>query len=632
MALNTNLVSYWKLDESSGNASDSVGSNTLTNNNTVTYSAGKINNGADFVAASSQSLSCTFGTDPDTYNSGMTISCWTYVTSNQNGVPFVWFDESGSWGGIYVQMQNGKYEIRFGSGSTSYVLDSGFTTITNQWVHLAMTHNTTYNKVYVNGVEVASQAAQTLANTSTNFRIGRDNASNYLNGKVDEVGIWSSALSADEVSQLANSGRGNAYPFTATPSLYGGVAYYKLDESSGNASDSVGSNTLTNTSTTYAAGKINNGAVFDGSTSKLIKTSASGVSRTGTDEISVSVWVNPSRTSGQYQQLVCNRDATLNWALYMHTTGGEVSFHGSAQNKGTYVPTTSVWTHIVATVDSSSNLKIYANGTLIDTITSFAYGSTTSAIGVGQISNGGEALLGSLDEAGIWNRALTADEITTLYNGGSGNQYPFLITPTISVSDSLTTTESITRSLALTGVSVSESITITESVSRLLSSNISTSETITLTENITDSMSSRISVSEAMTVTDAPTVGAPAVSFSPSMIELMSITEGVTVNVGLLGNISVSDSITTTESKTVQTIMGMSISETVTVSEDVTARMNMNTNVFDLVVMTENYSGTGVLNLQTFESVNITESITPESFRFSPDIQGKIVGTLIKSV
>ena len=38
-ALTDNLVSYWKFDESSGNTTDSVGSNNLTNNNSVGFSA-----------------------------------------------------------------------------------------------------------------------------------------------------------------------------------------------------------------------------------------------------------------------------------------------------------------------------------------------------------------------------------------------------------------------------------------------------------------------------------------------------------------------------------------------------------------------------------------------------------------
>lgn len=51
MSLSTNLISYWKLDETSGNAVDSVGSNTLTNNNSVSFSTALINNGANFGTA-----------------------------------------------------------------------------------------------------------------------------------------------------------------------------------------------------------------------------------------------------------------------------------------------------------------------------------------------------------------------------------------------------------------------------------------------------------------------------------------------------------------------------------------------------------------------------------------------------
>ena len=46
-SLTTNLISYWKLDETSGTRVDSVGNNDLTDNNTVLYGAGKQGNGAD---------------------------------------------------------------------------------------------------------------------------------------------------------------------------------------------------------------------------------------------------------------------------------------------------------------------------------------------------------------------------------------------------------------------------------------------------------------------------------------------------------------------------------------------------------------------------------------------------------
>src|SRR3989344_3474903 len=73
-------TSYWKYDESSGVASDSTGSNTLTNNNTITYSAGKTNNASNLVAANSQWFSIANGTwsnlDPTT---SFSLSFWLKV-------------------------------------------------------------------------------------------------------------------------------------------------------------------------------------------------------------------------------------------------------------------------------------------------------------------------------------------------------------------------------------------------------------------------------------------------------------------------------------------------------------------------------------------------------------------------
>jgi hypothetical protein len=82
ISLTTNLVSYWKLDESSGNAVDSVGSNTLTNTNTVTYSSGVINNGANFVEASSQKLSITDASQSGLdFTGNMTLAGWVKFTA-----------------------------------------------------------------------------------------------------------------------------------------------------------------------------------------------------------------------------------------------------------------------------------------------------------------------------------------------------------------------------------------------------------------------------------------------------------------------------------------------------------------------------------------------------------------------
>lgn len=164
----------------------------------ITYVQGKFGQCAKFNGTSSR-ITNTFFADPDTYNSGLTISGWTYVDTNQNGKMFWHFVENGAWGAIYAQMQSGKYEVRFGSGSVGFVLDSGVSTKLGKWVHICMTHDTSNNIVYIDGRRANSQTSQTLANTSTTLYFGYDSASAYLNGMIDEVIIESRAWTAKEV-------------------------------------------------------------------------------------------------------------------------------------------------------------------------------------------------------------------------------------------------------------------------------------------------------------------------------------------------------------------------------------------------------------------------------------------------
>src|SRR3990172_6871113 len=87
MALIDNLVSYWKLDESSDGSSpvtraDSAGSNTLSDGNTTPSAAAKISNGANFRAASSEYLYKTAFSGLNFGTGDFSISSWVYFTAN----------------------------------------------------------------------------------------------------------------------------------------------------------------------------------------------------------------------------------------------------------------------------------------------------------------------------------------------------------------------------------------------------------------------------------------------------------------------------------------------------------------------------------------------------------------------
>lgn len=74
------------------------------------------------------------------------------------------------------------------------------------------------------------------------------------------------------------------------------------------------------------------------------------------------------------------------------------------------------WRTVIYTHDANS-IKVYFDGMLIDSIGSpGVYNSNSLDITVGMRGNGWHELIGSISKLGIWNRALTGQEITHLYN------------------------------------------------------------------------------------------------------------------------------------------------------------------------------------------------------------------------
>lgn len=424
----TTPISYWKLDESSGNASDSIGSNTLTNVGTVTYSAGKINNGANFNGSSQY---FTFGTSPQTGAGSWSVNVWVKTSVSGASPEFMFWGSQTTGNGIdlYMSSSNKLTANFYGGGG---IATSTTSINTNSWVMCTITYDGSLLKVYVNGTLEATGASY-AGNISGSVRyVGADSgAGNLWNGSLDELGAWNTTLTVDEISKIYNAGRGNQYPFTENLST-SLASYYKLDESSGNASDVIGSNTLTNTGTaTYSAGKINNGVDFGATTQYLGKANPTGLQK-GSGPFTMAAWVKFSNFStaryfvgfGEYSnnKLVSLRcDSSTAW--YIDDNGAAAAFPAVSSMS------TGVWYHIVYTYPGSGNIyTAYLNGTSIGTANNTrAPNLGTTVMGLGSRSNtsAGENLVGSLDEVGFWSRALTSTEVTQLYNSGAGLQYPF---------------------------------------------------------------------------------------------------------------------------------------------------------------------------------------------------------------
>ncbi|MGB4742696.1 MAG: LamG domain-containing protein, partial [Flavobacteriaceae bacterium] len=101
---------------------------------------------------------------------------------------------------------------------------------TNTWYHIILVSDGTANKLYINGTEITSVtynigSQSQLYSNSNNLELSLGGSSSYVNGKIDQVRIYSSALSASDVEALVSETN------VPTANL---VAHYKLD---GDATD-----------------------------------------------------------------------------------------------------------------------------------------------------------------------------------------------------------------------------------------------------------------------------------------------------------------------------------------------------------------------------------------------------------
>lgn len=143
----------------------------------------------------------------------LTVSLWIYPTANPTSglsIPFAFSDGTSSSNQFYINSSGAlKYSwyTTVGSGG-----DIGTTNITlNTWSHLAITFNAGTFTFYVNGVVSASVTSTgnmcVYGNVNmTNIFIGSNTPGyNAFAGYVDDVRIYTSALSASQIAGLYNN-------------------------------------------------------------------------------------------------------------------------------------------------------------------------------------------------------------------------------------------------------------------------------------------------------------------------------------------------------------------------------------------------------------------------------------------
>ncbi len=421
---NLGLVGYWSFNEATGTvATDFSGNgNHGIFVNSPLWTTGKYASSLEFDGSTNfVEANGVVGSIDKSY------SIWVYMLSTSTVGYRSVFGYANNNNTPWLGLHSGTMSLRF--WDLSYRATCA-TLQTHIWYHVVITSDVTGSSCYVNGELTGTGTRST--SIGEDIQIGFNNGDTYINARLDEFRIYNRALSASEIEALYRSGQATLARSRAIISD-GLVGWWTMDGSDINwntntiidRSGNGNTGTLINMSTTTSPveGRIGQALRFDGVDD--------GISFGDVIEpayITISAWVNFAKTSinqrivskwGNSNQYLLSTDDSLpdRFTFAVRPSGGNDICDSSAQ--GAYVVGT--WYQVVGTYNGVT-CRLYVNavdvtvlqsdggsGSIINTTTSLRFGVE------GQPDQYYANM--SLDDVRIYNRALSAEEIKTLYNG-----------------------------------------------------------------------------------------------------------------------------------------------------------------------------------------------------------------------
>ena len=160
-------------------------------------------------------------------------------------------------------------------------------------------------------------------------------------------------------------------------------------------------------------------ASFDGGGDHITVPEDASINISG--DISFSAWVKQSAQSA-YGTIFAKRivGVRINYQFVMKNSTGAIGLghSGGWVYDGMSLPSGS-WYHVAATLDSGT-VQFYVNGVAKDQGTGVTITGTTDDLIIGAVP-GSNAFNGLIDEAAIFDSALSSSDITAIYNSGTPN-------------------------------------------------------------------------------------------------------------------------------------------------------------------------------------------------------------------
>lgn len=440
------LVAHLRLDETSGTTVTDSSPN--TNNGTMQNG---LDAGSDSISAPLESALQFDGTNQfiavpanatieDIFDGGGSVSFWFKPNATDSSNIIMTKDQ---WNILEFSGAAGESGLNFrktfsGDDGTWRRSNTTPDITANQWNHIVFQYNadSTANapEVYINGT-LADPLAQIVAPTGTRTSdstrqtsIGASSSGvSAINAGIDDIRLYNRLITTDEITALYELGKDRA-------SL---VAHFKLDETTGTTA--TDSSVFENTGSYVdgvtpaedsAKAVIDTGISFDSDGNSNRRVTAPNIDTyNDINALTFAAWVKPNSFSGnmgliELVDLGHLRFRFNNNQLEYESNGWS---GGDAQWRTDLTSIqTDEWTHVALTynpIDTSSVPVFYINGA-VEAISSVVTPSGTytnpgtSVLNVGRtVYNGsGNNFNGSMDDARVYNRALSASEIFDLYN------------------------------------------------------------------------------------------------------------------------------------------------------------------------------------------------------------------------
>ena len=330
-----------------------------------------------------------------------TMEAWVYLTDATVTSPIL-AKNFGSAGGWMFWVQSTLRLRMYDASAGQVTATSSASLISNSWNHVAATRSSNTLTVYVNGV---SSGTATFTGTSTNAAVLE------IGGYGAATAVSTGYISDARLVKGSVVYTGNFTPPTAPLTAITNTSLLTnftngaiFDNAMMNDLETVGNAQISTSVKKYGTGSLS----FDG-TGDYLTTPNSPNLNFGSGDFTIELWLYS--TVGTSNESVVNKGynnaGNLSYLLFLdaNTLGFFASSNGTsfdiASNISMGTATQNTWVHFAAS-RSGSSIRLFRNGTLINTVTSSAtiYTGTTNLY-IGSSDSGGLNFNGYIDDLRI---------------------------------------------------------------------------------------------------------------------------------------------------------------------------------------------------------------------------------------